>query len=61
MVKDIFTLKKDGASILRKTSYAGQERHQQIFNFQSSIFNSGLSGLGFNYVQYLVEMKMVLT
>jgi hypothetical protein len=30
-----FDFKKDGA-----------KRHQQIFNFQSSIFNSGLSGLG---------------
>jgi len=35
MDRDIFTFKKDGA-----------KRHQQIFNFQSSIFNSGLSGLG---------------
>jgi hypothetical protein len=35
LAKDIFTLKKDGA-----------KRHQQIFNFQFSIFNSGLSGLG---------------
>ena len=35
MAKDIFTLKKDGV-----------KRHQRIFNFQSSIFNSGLSGLG---------------
>jgi len=35
LAKDIFTLKKDGA-----------KRHQQIFNFQSSIFNSGVSGLG---------------
>ena len=35
LAKDIFTLKKDGA-----------KRHQQIFNFQSSIFNSGLSGWG---------------
>jgi hypothetical protein len=24
----------------------GAKRHQQIFNLQSSIFNSGLSGLG---------------
>jgi hypothetical protein len=35
LAKDIFTLKKDGA-----------KRHQQIFNFQSSIFISGLPGLG---------------
>jgi len=35
LAKDIVTLKKDGA-----------KRHQQIFNLQSSIFNSGLSGLG---------------
>ena len=28
MDRDIFTFKKDGASILRKTGYAGQERHQ---------------------------------
>jgi hypothetical protein len=38
LAKDIFTLKKDGA-----------KRHQlrlRRINFQSSIFNSGLSGLG---------------
>jgi hypothetical protein len=38
MAMDIFTLKKDGA-----------KRHQlrlRRINFQSSIFNSGLSGLG---------------
>jgi hypothetical protein len=32
-----FDFKKDGA-----------KRHQQIFNLQSSIFNSGFAGLGFN-------------
>jgi hypothetical protein len=40
LAKDIFTLKKDGASILRKTGYAGQERHQlrlRRINLQSSI------------------------
>jgi len=35
LAEDIFTLKKDRA-----------KRHQQIFNLQYSIFNSGLSGLG---------------
>jgi hypothetical protein len=43
MAKDIFTLEKDGA-----------KRHQlrlRRINFQFSIFNSGLSGLGVLQVQ----------
>jgi hypothetical protein len=44
LAKEIFTLKKDGA-----------KRHQQIFNFQSSIFNSGLSGLGLTAEFYTLD------
>ena len=45
-LRNSFHFKKDGASLLRRNGYEGRERHPQIFNLQSSIFNSGLPGLG---------------
>jgi hypothetical protein len=48
LAKDIFTLKKDGA-----------KRHQlrlRRINFQSSIFNSGLAGLGHWILRFAIYL-----